>query len=171
MFMEAAQHNSDAWSGTLAFVNYRSALNAQMAPRIPNLTRSHEADFRVSFKAARLSASSGGVIGAFYDHDAEMVPGSEAALFVERGQEGKVVWAPKELVIEGAGYNIFLDGYHLKNVIVRDAKITYEGGDLILENVYFVNCTFDVKRIPQGQQFAGAALSHGPVNFTPSTHS
>ena len=46
-----------------------------------------------------------------------------------------------------------LDGIHWKDVIFVGAHIKYEGGDLDLQNVRFVNCTFDVIPSPKAQQF------------------
>jgi hypothetical protein len=93
------------------------------------------------------------------------VPGSESALFIEIGKETEVVKAPKQMLVEGKGFNIILDGFHLRNVIVRNAKITYGGGSLILENVYFVNCTFEPQNSPTGIRFAENILKGVPVNF------
>jgi hypothetical protein len=168
-FMEAAQHDSGVWKGALAFVDYRSFLNAQMAPSTPDLVSGNNPEFMVEINAV-LNAPGARLLTA-YPKNSEMLPGSQSALFLEIGLEGKVVRAPKELVVDGTGSNIFLDGFHLRNVTVRGAKITYKGGPLILENVYFLNCTFDVQRTPQGQQFADAMLTHVPVSFSRSTQS
>lgn len=47
-----------------------------------------------------------------------------------------------------------LDGIEWKNVVFFNAHIKYGGGDLILENVRFVNCTFDVPVDMRGAEFA-----------------
>jgi hypothetical protein len=39
---------------------------------------------------------------------------------------------------------------------------------LILENVYFVNCTFEMPPTPQSQELANAILDHAPASFSPS---
>ena len=59
----------------------------------------------------------------------------------------------------------FFDGFQLRNVIFDGVGIEYKGGPIRLENVYFVNCTFDVQRTSEGQEFAKATLSHVPVTF------
>jgi hypothetical protein len=45
-------------------------------------------------------------------------------------------------VIEGGNQAIVLDGMYIKNAIVRNARIIYNGAAVRLESVYFVNCTF-----------------------------
>jgi len=40
----------------------------------------------------------------------------------------------------------FFDGFQLRNVIFDGVGIEYKGGPIRLENVYFVNCTFDVQQ-------------------------
>ena len=42
------------------------------------------------------------------------------------------------------GLNANLDGFYLKNVVFQNTALTYRGGPLILENVYFVDCEFRV---------------------------
>ena len=58
--------------------------------------------------------------------------------------------------------DVLLDGKHFKNVVFRNVKVVYNGGPSILENVYFLNCTFDVSPGPAGQEFAGKLLEGGP---------
>jgi hypothetical protein len=49
-------------------------------------------------------------------------------------------WGPAFLVAKGLTAR--LDGFHLKNVIFEDMRLSYDGGPLILENVCFYNCMF-----------------------------
>ena len=124
-----------AWNTLSDVLDYRSALNAQLVPKLQNLGQYRRGQFVVDFNAEQLPGSTSGKLGYSYSADEKMVSGSEAAMFVEIGNENKVTSAPMHLVIEGRGFNLILDGYHIRNVIVRDAKITYNGGSLILENV------------------------------------
>lgn len=156
-----------AWTTLGTLLNYRSFLNASMAP-IPSDLIMGQSDFAVEFKAARLPNSSAGMLGVTYSRDAKMVSGEQAALFVQIGHEGKVVRGPNDFVVEGQGFNIILDGFHVRNAIVRNAEITYNGGPIILENVYFVNCTFKTTIAPSSQLFADALLEHIPATFSHS---
>jgi hypothetical protein len=55
-----------------------------------------------------------------------------------------------------------LDGIEWRNVTFVNSRIRYHGGDLRLENVHFVNCTFEVPSDSRGAQLADyAALESG----------
>ena len=61
----------------------------------------------------------------------------------------------RSLLIEG--YDLKLDGMDLRNVVFSHCNIAYSGEPVLLDNVYFSNCTFEIAR--QGKDFASAALS------------
>jgi hypothetical protein len=165
-FIQAAKKEPGAWATANDFLDYRSFLNAGLAPAIFNTRQANFGNFRVQFTASKLPGSTEGELGVLYSASEELVPRTQSALFIEIGNEGEVVRAPRQFVIEGKGFNIVLDGHHIRNAIVRDATITYRGGRLILENVYFVNCTFELKNTPNGEQFADSFLKNVPTSFT-----
>jgi hypothetical protein len=55
------------------------------------------------------------------------------------------------------GYDLEIDGLDARNAVFSNCKITYLGGQLSMDNVYFSNCTFEIAR--EGRDFARAALS------------
>jgi hypothetical protein len=61
----------------------------------------------------------------------------------------------RALVVEG--YDVTIDGLDARNVLFSNSKITYSGGQLAMENVYFSNCTFQIA--VRGGDFAIASLS------------
>jgi len=74
------------------------------------------------------------------------------------------------MVVEGehadvSHFEIALDNMLLRNAIIRNARFSYQGGPLILTNVYFVDCFFDVERVEQGQKFAKTLLASVATNF------
>jgi hypothetical protein len=64
------------------------------------------------------------------------------------------------LTVEGGAP--VLDDMHLKNVVIRNAFVVYNGGKLELENVYFINCTFQIAKNDNGKSFLGNLVSFGP---------
>lgn len=50
-----------------------------------------------------------------------------------------------------------LDGIEWKNVVFVNSRIRYRGGDLRLDNVHFVHCTFEVPANSRGSQMADYA--------------
>jgi hypothetical protein len=64
---------------------------------------------------------------------------------------------PSYLILSGG--TIKLDGMVMRRVIITDATVVYEGSPVVLEDIRFINCTFTVKRKPQGELFALAVFS------------
>lgn len=64
------------------------------------------------------------------------------------------------------GYNLILDGLDARNVVFNNCKITCRGGPLALDNVHFVNCTFDLDTTAQD---VAAALFQSSVSIQRQT--
>lgn len=169
-------HTSDvAWKTIENLLAYRSFLNATLVPNagsekivdIPGQTGSE--NFAMEYEILRLPGTRIGNFRAFQFGNVVFPAGSpEGALLMKIGDESKANAALPYILFQAPGFELRLDGYHLRNVIVEGARIVYNGGPLILENVYFVNCSFEMQRTRQDQNFANAVLSHVPVTFSPS---
>lgn len=61
-----------------------------------------------------------------------------------------------------------LDGAYLKNVVFENVHIVYSGGRTLLENVMFLNCSFDLSFNRQTGKFADLLLTTKEVTFTGS---
>ena len=57
-----------------------------------------------------------------------------------------------------ANGSVSIDGMRMKNVILANVEVYYDGGPLVLDNVYFVNCTFHMVVHPRSQSLAIAFL-------------
>jgi hypothetical protein len=57
--------------------------------------------------------------------------------------KGYETWPEFTMMVGGDGSNIVLDRLHLRNVILRHMHVVYGGGIAKLENVIFVDCTFE----------------------------
>jgi hypothetical protein len=69
-------------------------------------------------------------------------------------------------VIEGANGIIGLDGAYMKNVIIRNAEVSYSGGPVRLENVAFVNCTFRFTKNKPVVGLGEAILQANLINYS-----
>ncbi len=59
-----------------------------------------------------------------------------------------------------------LDGVEWKDVVFVNSRVRYRGGDLKLDNVRFVHCTFEVPESSRGAQLADyATLESGALNI------
>jgi hypothetical protein len=74
-------------------------------------------------------------------------------------------FGPAFLVVKGLTADI--DGFHLKNVIFQDMVLSYNGGTIALENVYFVNCQFRFKsNVRSWALVSTIAAANGWVTFS-----
>jgi hypothetical protein len=87
--------------------------------------------------------------------EAEILLPPHSRLFVDN------VWV-EALTLFGASQT--LDGMHWKDVTFAEARIRYEGGEVELKNVRFVNCTFGFVPDDRGARLADA-IAHGPVSM------
>jgi hypothetical protein len=89
------------------------------------------------------------------------------ALFEPVGNTGNqsLVVGPARLILTAA--TVAVSGWHLRSVICEQCVITYFGGPVILERVYFERCSFQVVQNESGFQFAKAILLQliGPINY------
>jgi hypothetical protein len=71
------------------------------------------------------------------------------------------------ILVEGKADSIVLDNEYMKNVVIKDAVVEYDGGPMRLENVYFVNCTFILPTAdePKIHEFTTALLAKVPTTF------
>jgi len=69
----------------------------------------------------------------------------------------------ENLTIAGASQT--LDGIHWSNVTFIGTRLRYEGGELELQNVHFIRCTFGFSTDDRGARLANA-IALGETNFT-----
>jgi hypothetical protein len=166
-FLQTADQNSSAWSAVREYLSYRSFLNADLAPSLsgiaPVLTpatgtskyRSSvtitDAPRRSGYGRAFTVYSAGGYASGAKSARLEQLSGpqpdgSEVAYFI----------------IDGGEATVGLDDAYMRNVIIRNSDISYAGGRVKLENVWFINCTFRAfGRVgPQAKPLGGAILAH-----------
>lgn len=73
-------------------------------------------------------------------------------------------YGPGFLVVQGL--TATLDGYNLRRVIFRNTKVVYRGGPLILEQVYFIKCEFQLYPSPNTSKLLASLTSAGPISFS-----
>ena len=70
------------------------------------------------------------------------------------------------IVKSGRGTIIKLDEHRLKNITYIGLVIRYDGGPLVLENVSFIDCEFQLNNNQKTREFGGAVFAYMPVSFT-----
>ena len=168
-FVLASKTSPNAWEAIPSLLGYRSFLNISLVP-IPEYFQkkteppSHVKDWNFQFtimNCVRLGINP------------EAVPAVSAARLekIDSGVNSSYSRGPKQIMIEGVNESSYLelDGYWVKNAIISNVRIKYEGGPLILENVQFVNCTFDLPLRPNTDQLAEKILSGTTVTMNTSS--
>ena len=91
----------------------------------------------------------------------------EMTTFEVRGESRNkgVTQGPSLVSFNGEGGSIDIDMHRIKNVIFRNLHVVYRGDGLELNQVYFVDCTFDLSEAPQSRELAKAILESFPVDF------
>lgn len=157
-FIEAAIKDPAAWDAALRFVDYRSYLNLSLkvlpsngAPL--NTQTQYTVNNAPGFPPAQLS-----VVG--------LISQGKAARFnpIGQGLTTNNGYGNQWIVATGGG--VSLDGYEFKNAVLTGVHVVYMGGSLQMENVYFINCTFDFVRDLHGQEIAANILSNPAVSLT-----
>jgi hypothetical protein len=60
---------------------------------------------------------------------------------------------------------LVLDGWRMRNIIFRNIRVSYKGGETILDNITFSRCSFDIQHDIRGTALARALLRPGPITF------
>jgi len=159
-----------AWRSVTQAVTYRSLLNADFTPKPTDLTPWPENDsYRTSVNSQPDETTStpswsfavywgGGYVAEQQSARLEVLAhsqrhGSRVAFFV----------------LEGGRDFIVLDGMYMRDVIIRNARVIYRGGAVKLENVSFVNCTFELLESQPTRRFSETMLQTTSINFSISS--
>jgi hypothetical protein len=154
--VDASAENAEAWDTTLRWLAYKS-FNNSFSSSLPDVTNVAEfkdkyvinivngetpPKFSLKGLAPADSAAETGYIGEKEDRNKGLTSG------------------PEWIIAEGGA--VGLDGIYLQSVIFHNVRIKYFGGPLIMKNVYFIDCTFDMNVQPRTEQFAMALLAPTP---------
>jgi hypothetical protein len=166
----ASTNEPMAWDAAMDFLNYRSSNNV-FPKQIP------ESDIKIALitEYGMFSPPPGMAIPQIA-HSAQIVPREVAAQLNQIGIDFNKDNPKGAAFLIALGGGAIIDGMQLRNVIFHNVHIFYNGGPLIMTNVYFVNCTFEMKSSKNSKNLALAALAPTPeTTFTasvvPATHS
>jgi len=149
-FIDASSKEPAAWDAAQAFLDYRSILNAASMPT-GQLTQASITHYTTD----NLLNPGVGALKVLGTTDAS----NAAQLRHISGPDVNqgIATQPSFLIYDNATF--LLDTMYLRRVIFRNSHIIYKGGPIVLQEVYFINCTFEIERHPVGQSLANAILS------------
>ena len=73
-------------------------------------------------------------------------------------------YGPAVLVVKGLTATI--DGWRLKHVVFQDMNLSYRGGPLILESVYFLSCHLECNARPNSWKLLSAVTNGGWITLS-----
>lgn len=158
-FIDAAQIHPAAWGAALAFLEYKSYLNlASLKPAAKAALKEKWSTTKYYRWRPRNSEPTQTDLTVF-----GTVPREQAAVMAPIGTPPDTSPNGDKLVVLSGG-TVVLDNTEFRHVIVSNAHVTWRGGPVIMRDVYFVNCTFDLPR-EKGQNLADAILDKTAVDF------
>jgi hypothetical protein len=133
--------SDSAWQTLGNLLDYRTFLNVDLSPALKGPPLEHAPYYH--FQVMNRNPLTMPTVSAYGE-----VPLAQAAVLNPIGKhlneitmEGeKRTSAAEFLVLDGD--ELILDGMEMKNIILRNVKIRYYGSRVMMENVYFINCTF-----------------------------
>lgn len=160
-FVEAANKAPDAWRATGALLDYSSFLNVSRPNPQPITPFQRNVAHFTWFTAEQPWGKTYALGDSTAPNAAEVHP-------LDKPDENTGLYhRPMFFLITEA--RLKLDGMFMKNVIIENSQVDYYGGPVDLENVYFVNCKFQVQQQPNGLEFAkGIFEAHPSVNLKTS---
>jgi len=167
-----------AWDALRNLLNYRSLLNVQDSPTLhEEFTVKVPRGLEVSAIIKSRMKSEGGESSVTFTYPNRLVPADQSFVYQPINDTEVLTRQghPYLRVITAKGRPIMLlDGFRLRNVIFDGIRVEYDGGPLIMEDVYFVNCTFEINPATKGKPaassllFAKAVLDKVPSNLSVS---
>lgn len=160
-FADASRESPAAWDAAISLLDYRSFLNVSYPRPEPVKLLDSKIAYYTWFTAMPS-------LGKTYTLGVSRPPNvAEVHAIGAPDENANLGLRPTFFLITEA--RLKLDGTVMKNVIIKDSQVDYYGGPIVLENVYFVNCTFAVMREPHGVELAKGIFAANPaVNLTTS---
>jgi len=153
-FVAASKDSPDAWKAALASIDYKSFLDSVSYVQQATIVQSNVFATQYDFGPGLPNATTTPLI--YYGYGVYPDVPEVHALNAPNLNQG-LINGPSYLELSDGHLN--LDNLYLKRIIIKNSHVTYYGGPVHLENVVFINCTFEMIRDPGTQEFAKALLS------------
>jgi hypothetical protein len=170
-FIEASVENPHAWETAQQYLDYRSFLNASFVPSPSKLTVWKDSRYQanVNIKPNPVPSEHLPVRAFSVFFAGGYVSPQNSARLESFGNPQSESSGIGVFVIDGGADIVGLDGTYMKNVIIRNSEVEYDGGPVSLENVSFVNCKFHFQRTPLAIDLGKSILMSAMVSFTTRT--
>lgn len=163
-FIQAADRVPEAWTVTKDFLDYRSSLNSGLIIPPPNPVPNNGYHFSIKV-AAEPPAEKGPLFTVRLSGTAPLAQSARLDSLSNPAPPGTGSGAKFLIVDATPGAGLSLDDARMRNVLIRNAIIFYSGKPVVLDNVSFMNCTFQIQKNPAGIKIGSALLAQRSVIF------
>lgn len=173
-FIGAANVNPAAWDTAANFLNYRSYLNDGLAPKFQDnepLTPHNLPSYYINFTPlppppAKYFPPGTKIFGFLLWAHGTGAPPEKSAIMEKISKPVQQGGSFEAYIFNALKGTITLDDERMKNVFIYNAVIEYNGGQVSLENVYFVNCVFRIRYTPNGSHLGEQLLVSVSTTFS-----
>jgi hypothetical protein len=156
--VSASQSLPVAWETAVQFLNYKSFMN-QFSSAVPDSRNSKP---RTGSRYRGFLPNEGRSEFSIAVSGAGSAPEALAAQFHPIGEDPNPGAENGDAVLFVRSDGLILDDMELRNVVIMNTHVIYNGGPLKMRNVFFVDCTFEVKDNKATAGLVIAALSPPP---------
>lgn len=161
--IDVSRENPTAWPVASDFLAFRSVLTASAAPPTPPNLKPPQ--LITNWRIAPEVEGNGAIVTiGFVNQVVSPISATRFEKFGENLDQGQPGGPPLAFINGNGAARLLVDDFWIKNVVIQNSVIVYKGGRIKLENVYFVNCRFELTPIEEGRKLADALVS-APVNF------
>ncbi len=162
MGFKNVSYKSEVTKSLNALASYRSTLNIARAPPRTNV---RQVPFTIEVRAARIPGRPVSQIGLM--GMGEEVLADQGALYIALGNPPpQFKTTAKYYIVDATGMRVILDGSNIRNVIIQNATIEYDGGPVRLENIFFLNCTFRIKEGKDADRLQLSLFADAGISFS-----
>lgn len=163
-----------AWKASLAIVSYQSVFIASPLPlkHAPFRQIDREFKFNLALASTPPGLKAGGRLPGNLLHTyGDDVPIENAARLEPIGSDANSGrrFGPQIIVIDVGDIGLRLDDMWMRKVVVMHSRVVYSNAPVRLDQVYFIDCQFQMENGSSARRISEEVLAGLPVSLEPTT--
>jgi len=161
----ASYRSDEAWGVVGKLLDYRSFLAEEDISSLGKLTRIPEETSSYRFNINPVGPAAEGPNFQIMQVGG-LAPPEQSARLEQLSARNPTGSGVRTIVVEGYGHGLSLDDTRMEHVVVRNAKIFYNGGPIRLVDVRFVDCEFFIARSTPAVELAKVLLRPAAATYS-----
>lgn len=163
-FIAAASRDPIAWDAALAILDYRTFLNSENTVATETPADTHYL-FQLNLRPNPDIPTARVMVSVKVTQAGGQALPEDSARIETLKKPNASGSGVRYLIVDGGADIVVLDGEYLKNVVIRNAVVEYDGGPVRLDNVYFLNCTVRFRLTSPARSLGTKMLASASVSF------